>query len=72
MAESLIKVKVGIDGTINNDEIHKTITQLKYERAAEQERNKLDMTQVEDYKSPWKDKDALTVNDSAYTSLNEY
>ena len=32
MAESLIKAKVESDGTINNDEIHKAITQLKYEK----------------------------------------
>ena len=30
------------------------------------------MTQVDDYKSPWKDKDALTVNETAYTFLNSY
>ena len=27
------------------------------------------MTQVDDYKYPWKDKDATTVNDSTYTFL---
>ena len=30
------------------------------------------MTHVDDYKSPWKDKDASTVNDLAYTFLNSY
>ena len=45
---------------------------MKSEKEAEHERNILDMTQVNDYKSPWKDKDALTVNDSAYQFLNEY
>ena len=30
------------------------------------------MTQVDDYKSPWKDKDASTVKDSAYQFLDEY
>ena len=29
MSESLIKAKVGSDRTINNDELHKAITQLK-------------------------------------------
>ena len=29
LAESLIKVKFGSDGTINNDELNKAITQLK-------------------------------------------
>ena len=32
MDESLIKAKVGSDGTINNDELNKAITQLKYEK----------------------------------------
>ena len=50
MAGSLIKAKVGSDGTINNDELHKAITQLKSEKEAENERNILDMTQVDDYK----------------------
>ena len=31
-AESLIKAKFGSDGTINNDELHKAITQFKYEK----------------------------------------
>ena len=30
------------------------------------------MTQVDDYKSPWKDKDATAVKDTAYTYLNSY
>ena len=72
MAESLIKAKVGSDGTINKEELRKAITQLKSEKEAEHERNILDMTQVEDYKSPWKDKDATTVNDTAYAFLNSY
>ena len=72
MAESLIKAKFGSDGTINNDYIHKAITQLKSKKEAEHERNILDMTQVDDYNSPWKYKDALTVKNSAYTFLNEY
>ena len=32
MAEILIKAKVGSDRNINNDELHKAITQLKYEK----------------------------------------
>ena len=47
MAESLIKAKVGSDRTINDDELHKEITQLKYEKEAEHERNILNMTQVD-------------------------
>ena len=72
MAESLIKSKLGSDWTINNDELRKAITPLKSEKKAEHECNILDMTQVDDYKSPWKDIDATTVNDSAYTFLNSY
>ena len=30
------------------------------------------MTQVDDYKSRWKDKDALTFNDSAYQNSDKY
>ena len=30
MSKSIIKSKVGSDGTINNDELHRAITQLKY------------------------------------------
>ena len=36
---------------------------MKSEKEAEDERNILNMTQVDNYKSPWKDKDATTVND---------
>ena len=43
MAVSLIKAKFGSDGTINNYELDKAITQLKYEKEAEHERKILDM-----------------------------
>ena len=72
MAESLIKAKVGRGRTIKNDEIHKAITQLKSEKEAEHKLNILDMTEVYNYKSTWKDKDATTVNNSSYTFLNSY
>ena len=72
MADSLIEAKVQSGGTINNEELHKSIPLLKYEKDAEHERNILDMTQVDDYKSPWKYKDATTVNDTAYTFLNSF
>ena len=63
LAKSLIKAKVGSDGTLNNDDLNKAITQLKYQKEVGHERNildmifsgerkKLDMTQVDDYKSP--------------------
>ena len=72
MAESLIKAKVGSDGTTNNDELNKSITQLKSEKEARHERNILDMTRVDDYKLPWKDKYASTINDQAYHNSDEY
>ena len=45
---------------------------MKSEKEAEHEHNILDMTQVEDYKSPYKDKYSTTVNDTAYTFLNSF
>ena len=65
-------VNVRSDGTIKNEELHKAITLLKSEKEAEHEHNILDMTQVDDYKSPWKDKDATMVKDTAYNFLNSY
>ena len=44
MADILIKEKVGSDGTINNDDLIKYITQLKSEKEAEHERNMLYIT----------------------------
>ena len=70
MAESLIKAKVQSDGTINDEGLHKAITQLKSEKKSKYEHNILNMTQVDDYKSPWKDKDATAVNNTAYVFLN--
>ena len=72
MAESLIKAKVVSDVTINNDKLNEAITQLKSEKEAGHEHNILDMTQVDKYKSPGKNKDALTINDLAYHNLDEY
>ena len=72
IADSLIEANVRSDGTINDEEIHKAITLLKYEREEEHERNISNMTQVDGYKSPWKNKDATTVNDLAFTFLNSW
>ena len=52
MAESLIETKVGSDGTINDEDLHNAIIVLKSEKETEHERNILNMTQVDDYKSP--------------------
>ena len=67
MAESLIKAKFGSDRTINDEELHRAITQFKSAKEAENEHNILNMTQVDDYKSPCKYKYATMVNDTAYT-----
>ena len=61
-----------VGGTINNDKINEAITQLKAEKEAGHERNILDMTQVDEYMLPGKNKDASTVNDSSYHNSDEY
>ena len=49
---------------------------MKYDEEAGHERNINNMTQEDDYKSPWEYKDATTVNDkvndTAHTFLNEW
>ena len=54
MAGSLIKANVQSDGTTNDEELHKAITLLKYEKESEHERNIQNMTQVYDYSRPGK------------------
>ena len=49
-------------GTINKEELRKEITILKSEEEAGHECNIDNMTQEDDYKSPWKEKYATTVN----------
>ena len=74
IANNIIEANVGSKVTINDEELHKEITILKSEEEAGHERNINNMTQEDDYKSPRKDKDATTVNntvnDTSYTSLN--
>ena len=70
MAESLLKAKVGNDGTINNDELNKAITQLKSEKEAEHEPEILDITQVDEYMLLGKNNDASPVNNLAYHNLD--
>ena len=74
MANNITETNVGSEGTINDEELCKAITILKSEEEAGHERNINNMTQVDEYKSPWKDKDTTTVNDTvndtAYTFLN--
>ena len=59
-------MNAGSDGTINNDKLNQAITDLKAESKAGHDLNINDMTQIDDYKSPWKDKYATTVNDTAF------
>ena len=71
LVKSLINSTVGSDGTINNDNLNEAITQFKAEKEAGNEHNILDMTQVDEYMSPGKNKDASTVNDLAYHNSDE-
>ena len=63
-------------GTIDKDELHKAISHVKSEDEAEHERNVDNMTQEDDYKSPWKDKyakaDNNTLDDTGFTFLNSF
>ena len=76
MTDNIIETNVGREGTLNDEELRKTITILKYEEEAGHEINIDNMTQEYDYKSPWKDKYATmvndTVNDTSYTFLNSW
>ena len=76
MAKNIIETNVGSEGTRNDEDLRKKITILKSEEESEHEININNMTQEDDYKSPWKDKDATTVNDTvndmSYTFLNSW
>ena len=56
MANNIIKTNVGSEVTINDEELCKEITILKSEKEAGHERKIDNMTQEDDYKSPWKEK----------------
>ena len=76
MANNIIETSVGSEVTVNDEDLLKAIIILKYEQGAGHERNIDNMTQEDDYKSPLKDKDATTVNntlnDMAYTFLYSF
>ena len=76
MANNIIEKNVRSEGTINNEQLHKAINILKSEEESGRELNIDNMTQEDDYKSHWKDKDATTVNntldDTAFTFLNSF
>ena len=50
MANNIVETNVGSEGTINNEELRKAITILKYEEESGHERNIDNMTQEDDYK----------------------
>ena len=76
MADNTEEKNVGSEGTINKEELRKAINIVKYEEESEHERNIDNMTQRDDYKSPWKEKYATTVNntldDTGFTFLNSF
>ena len=72
LAKSLINSNVGSDGTINNDKLNQAITDLNAEYEAGHERNINDMTQVDEYKLLGKNRDASSINDSAYYESDEH
>ena len=63
---------VGSDGTINNDKLNQAITELKAEEEAGHERNINTMTQVDEYKSPRKNKDASMIKNLKYYKSDEH
>ena len=79
MADNIEERNVGSEGTIKKGELRKAIAIVKSEEESGHERNIDNMTQEDDYKSPWKDKyatDATTVNntldDTGFTFLNSF
>ena len=79
MADKIEEMNVGSEGTINKEELHTKINIVQSEEEAGHELNIDNMTQEDDYKSPWKNKDATdatTVNnaldDTGYTFLHSF
>ena len=59
LAKILINLNVRGDGTIKNDKLNQAITDLKSEAKAGHDCNIHDVTQVDEYKSPGKNKYAF-------------
>ena len=79
MADNTEEKNVRSEGTINKEELCKAINIVKYEEEAGNERNIDNITQKDDYKLPWKDKDATdattvnyTFDDTRFTFLNSF
>ena len=66
LTKCVINSNARSDGTINNDNLKQEINDLKYEEESGHGRNINNMTQVDEYKLPGINKDASTINDSAY------
>ena len=66
MADKIEEMNVESEGTINKEELRKAINIVKSEEEAGNERNIYNMIQEDDYKSPWNEKDATTVNNTLY------
>ena len=64
MADNIEEKNVGSEGTINKEKLRKATNIVKYEEEAGHEHNIDNMTQEDDYKSPWKEKYATTVNNT--------
>ena len=74
MADHIEEMNVG---TIDKEELRKAISHVKSEDEAEHERNIDNMIQKDNYKSPWKNKDATdattvtnTLDEMRYTFLD--
>ena len=77
MADNIEETNVGSEGAINKEELCKAVSHMKSEDEEEHEHNIANITQDDDYKSHWKNKDATvatTVNnaldDTGYTFLD--
>ena len=64
MANNIVKTNVESEGTINDEELRNAINILKSEEESGHECNIDNMSQEDYYKSPWKDKDATTANNT--------
>ena len=72
LGKALASFFVESDGSIKNDKLNQVITDLKAEVEEGNERNINDMMQVDEYKLPGGNKDASTVNNSAYYESDEH
>ena len=72
LTKSLINSNIKIDRTIKNDKLNQAKNDFKAEAEEGHELNINYMRQVDEYKSPGKNKDASTINNSAYYESDEH